>query len=65
MSKHKYLYALDEDVRMRIAPLMKKYPSKRAKSIASDAPGFHLGEGGAAPTFALKLKTEAKSPKKK
>lgn len=52
--KHKYAMPFDNDMRARIAPLAKPYPKRpRAGSVASDAPSFHDGEGGAIPTSAL------------
>lgn len=50
--KFKYLIALDDEMRARIAPLAKPYP-KRAGSIGGDAPAVHAGEGGSTPTPAL------------
>ena len=52
--KHKYLYALDDEIKQKIAPLAKPYPKRpRAGSIDSDAAAFHVEEGGATPTSAL------------
>lgn len=50
--KHTYLYPLDAAMREQIAPLAQPYP-KRARSVDSDAPATHAGEGGAVPTLAL------------
>jgi len=53
VAKHKYLYPLDEEMRLLIEPLRKPYP-KRAGSLESEAPEFHSGEGRANRTPALK-----------
>ena len=50
--KHKYVLALDAEMRARILPLALPYP-KRASEASSDAPAIHAGEGGAAPTLTL------------
>lgn len=52
LGKHRYLMALDGEMRRRIAPLARPYP-KRAESRDSAAPRVHRGEGGASPTSAL------------
>jgi hypothetical protein len=52
--KHKYLYPLDDEMRIQIAPLAKPYPKRpRAGSIEVDAPTFHVGEDGPLPISAL------------
>ena len=52
--KHRYLMPLDDEMKKRIEPLRKPYPKKPcARSIDSDAPVLHTGEGGAEPTVAL------------
>lgn len=48
--KHKYLLALDDDMKRRILPLSKPYPKRAETSSPDGAPG---GEGGATPTSAL------------
>jgi len=48
--KHRYLLALDDDMKRRILPLSKPYP-KRAETSSPD--GAPVGEGGATPTSAL------------
>ena len=50
--KLKYVYVFDPELRRQLEAFAKPYP-KRAESIASDAPGFQPGEGGATPTSAL------------
>jgi hypothetical protein len=52
MPKHKYLFPMDDHMRKKISHLSKPYP-KRAGSIVTDAPTFHVGDGGAEPTPAL------------
>jgi hypothetical protein len=52
--KYKYLLPLDDEIAKRTKSLSKPYP-KRAASIANDAPGIQLGEGGASPTAALQF----------
>ena len=53
-AKHRYLMPLDDEMRVRIAPLAKPYPKRpRATSIDSDAPAVQAGDGGASPTVAL------------
>jgi hypothetical protein len=56
--KHKYLYPLDNAMRRQIEPLRKPYP-KRAGSETIDTPADHAGKGGAAPTPALHLSSDA------
>jgi len=52
--KHRYLYPLDDEMRLQIAPLAKPYPKRpRAESIEGDAPTFHVGEDGPLPISAL------------
>lgn len=48
--KHRYILALDEDMKRRILPLSKPYPKRAETSSPDGAPG---GEGGATPTSAL------------
>lgn len=48
--KHRYLLALDDDMKRRILPLSKPYPKRAETSSPDGAPG---GEGGATPTSAL------------
>ena len=55
--KHKYLLPLDEDMRRKIEPLRKPYP-KRVRSVGSDTPAIHAGEGGATPTRTLLIGDE-------
>lgn len=50
--KLKYLMPLDPEMRARILPLAKPYP-KRVRSVDSDTPANHAGEGGANPTRTL------------
>lgn len=52
--KHRYLMPLDDEMRVKIAPLAKPYPkSPRATSIDSDAVSAQDTDGGASPTVAL------------
>lgn len=53
--KHRYLLALDHEMKQKIEPMRKQYP-KRAGSKVAVAPAFHAGEGGAEPTSALQKK---------
>jgi len=52
LPKHKYLFALDDELRTLVEKLRKPYP-KRAASVDSDTPASQAGEGGARPTAAL------------
>jgi hypothetical protein len=52
LPKHKYLFALDAEMKTVVEKLRKSYP-KRAASIGDDAPGVRSGEGGSTPTAAL------------
>lgn len=54
VTKHKYVYPLDDAMRAQIAPLAKPYPKRPcAGTIGSDGTGFHPEQGGATPTSAL------------
>ena len=50
--KIRYLYPLDDEIRKTVTALSKKYP-KRVGSIVTDAPTFHVGDGGEEPTPTL------------
>jgi hypothetical protein len=50
--KHRYLLPLTPEMEVIIQKMRKPYP-KRAASVANDAPGHQLGEGGSTPTAAL------------
>jgi hypothetical protein len=54
LPKHKYLYPLEDEMRVMVEPLRKPYP-KRATSKDNVASGFQSEEGGAIPTVALHL----------
>ena len=49
--KHRYLLALDAEMRKKIEPLRLPYP--RAGGDTQDTPANHAGEGGSLPTPAL------------
>lgn len=50
--KHKYLHALDDEMKILVGKLSKPYP-RRAVSETIDTSGVHPEEGGEAPTTAL------------
>lgn len=58
--KHKYVMALDEDMRSRIIKLAKPYP-KRVESVASGTPAVQAGRGGASPTSTLHFPAQSKA----
>jgi hypothetical protein len=51
-SKHRYLYPLDPEMRVRVLPLARPYP-RRATGADSGPPAVQAGGGGATPTVAL------------
>ena len=52
LGKHKYLYPLDEEMKLKVQSLSKPYP-KRATSETGDPSGFQPEKGGSTPTVAL------------
>lgn len=52
MSKHKYLFPLDDAMRKQIEPLRKPYP-KRERGETDNAPDTNQETGGASPTRSL------------
>lgn len=48
--KHRYLYPLDDKMKMQIEKLRQPYPKRQKHK--SNADSFHESEGGAVPTLA-------------
>ena len=55
--KHRYLFPLNEEMKLKVEKLKKPYP-KRASSVESGTSVFQTERGGESPTDALQLRSE-------